>query len=277
MSQDNKDLVRLAGEYADQDVDLYHLLGVDALTPKEDIHRAWRKRSLKHHPDKAGADFDAQKWATFEQARDILSEAGARAVYDQAIKAKLLRRHEREAMDRERQRFADDLEAREGAARRARDEKDRTDRAVLERERERLAEEQRMREGEVRRQAEAAQETEDLAEARRRLREKKDDKARRRQAKESMRTTLRSMGKRPTGPANGTVHVPGDYVADVDANKQYWELVCDKLRAVQAVRDLRKEEETPADVMGEAERGVQQARQRIHEAEMKYQSELHMA
>ncbi|KAG5990012.1 hypothetical protein E4U52_005033 [Claviceps spartinae] len=53
MSQDNKDLVRLAGEYAEQNVDLYELLGVDALTPKEDILRDVPDRNgakLPHHP-----------------------------------------------------------------------------------------------------------------------------------------------------------------------------------------------------------------------------------
>ncbi|KAG6000545.1 hypothetical protein E4U43_001576 [Claviceps pusilla] len=279
MTQDNKDLVRLAGEFADQDVDLYALLGVDALTPKEDIHRAWRKRSLKHHPDKAGANFDAQTWEKFERARDVLSEPGARAVYDQASKAKLLRRQEREAMDKERQRFADELEAGEEAARRVRADKEQSDRVGLERERERLAEEQRMRDEETKRQADAAQEMEDLTEARRRLKEKRDEKARRRQAKESMKTTLGSMG-RPRGPANGMVNVPGDYVAGVeDTNKQYWELVCDKLRAVQAVRALQsgEGETASADVLREAEQRVQHARQRIHDAEIKYQSEMPMA
>ncbi|KAK2591852.1 hypothetical protein QQS21_010461 [Conoideocrella luteorostrata] len=272
MSDENKDLLRFAGEYAEKDVDLYELLGVDALTPKEDIHRAWRKRSLKYHPDKAGDNFDAEKWELFERARDILSDHNARAVYDQATKAKLLRKQEREAMNKEHKKFADDLEARENAARRVKDEKEQSDRAALEKERERLAEVQRMRDEEVRRQAEAAQEMEDLAEARRRLKEKKDEKARKKQAKESMKATLGSTGK-ASGPVNGTINVPGDYVADLGVNKQYWELVCDKLRAVQAVRNLQKQE-TPIEMIQEAETGVQEARRRIYEAELKYQRDM---
>lgn len=265
MSDDNAELLRLAGEYADQNIDLYELLGVDALTPKEDIHRAWRKRSLKYHPDKAGANFDATKWELFERARDVLSEPAARAAYDGASKAKLLRAQERAAMDKERQHFADDLEAREQAAVRQRQEKVQADREALQKERERLAEAQRMREEETRRQASAAQEMEDLAEARRRLREKKDEKAKRRQAKEA----IKAAGK-ASGPANGAVSVPGDYVVDVGATKKkYWELVCDKLRAVQAVRNLEKTEST-SDELLEAERSVQEARRRIHEAEVKF-------
>ncbi|RKL09845.1 hypothetical protein BFJ71_g938 [Fusarium oxysporum] len=109
------DLLQFAQEYASKDVDLYELLGIDALTPKEDIHRAWRKRSLKYHPDKAGDNFDAEKWQLFERARDILSEPGARGAYDGAIKAALLRKQERETMDKQRKAFVDDLEARENA------------------------------------------------------------------------------------------------------------------------------------------------------------------
>ncbi|OAQ70285.1 heat shock protein DnaJ [Pochonia chlamydosporia 170] len=271
MSEDNKDLPRLAGEYAEKDIDLYDVLRIDALTPKEDIHRAWRKASLKHHPDKAGADYDPEKWELLEKARDILMDENSRTVYDGAIKAKLLRKQEREAMDKERKKFADDLEARENAARRVRDEKEQMDREMLQKERERLNEQQRMREEEAVRQAEAAQEVEDLAEARRRLKEKRDEKARKRQAKESMKATLGSIGK-PSGPANGTVNVPGDYVADLSINVPYWELVCEKLRAVQAVRNLQKQD-TSAEILQEAEKAVLEARRKIHEVEVRYQRE----
>ncbi|KAJ6446487.1 GATA zinc finger domain-containing protein [Purpureocillium lavendulum] len=275
MSDDNKDLLRFATEYAEQDVDLYELLGVDALTTKEDIHRAWRKRSLKHHPDKAGAAFDAAKWELFERARDVLADPTARAAYDAAAATKLLRRQEREAMDQERKRFADDLEAAERAAARARGDAVQRERAAMQEERDRLAEAQRARDDERRRQEAAAQEVEDLAEARRRVREKKDEKARRRQAREEMKASLGK--KAPAGPANGAIAVPGNYVVGVsdgdgEAGKKYWELVCDKLRAVQAVRTLLKGEAT-AEELQNAEKGVEEARRRIYDAEARYQRE----
>ncbi|KYK60037.1 DNAJ domain protein Cwf23 [Drechmeria coniospora] len=266
-----KDLARFAATYADEDVDLYDLLGVDALTPKEDIHRAWRKRSLKHHPDKAGAAFDAATWECFERARDILSDPTARAVYDNASKAKLLRRQERQAMEKEDRRFADDLEAREAAAARLRAEGEQRDREALQRERERLAGVQRRREEETRRQELAAQEAEDLAEAKRRLREKKEEKARRREAKESMKASMST--SKASGPSNGTVNVPGDYLftaAKVD--KKYWELVCDKLKAAQTVRNLQRTAASASE-LEEAERGLEEARRWIHEAEGKYERE----
>lgn len=272
MSEDNADLLRLANEYADKNVDLFELLGVDAITPKEDIHRAWRKRSLKLHPDKAGANFDASSWELLERARDVLSDPNARAVYDQSMKAKLLRRQERDAMDREHRKFADDLEARENEAKQQMQAKEQVDREALEKERARLAEEHQMHEEERTRQAEAAQEMEDLAEARRRLKERKDEKARRKQAKDSMKGT--AVAGRPAGPKNGAVIVPGDYLADLGAVKKlYWELVCDKLRAVQAVRNLQKQDTTTAEELQAAEDGVNEARQRIYDAEMKFNQE----
>lgn len=270
MSDDNKDVLRFAAEYAEKQVDLYDLLGVDALTSKDDIRRAWRKRSLKYHPDKAGDNFDPEKWELFERARDILADDNARATYDAAMKAKLLRKQEREAMDKERKRFADDLEAAENAARNKQQEKQQQDREMLQKERERLAELQRMRDEENARQEAAAQEMDDMAEARRRLKERKDEKARRKQAKEQMKANS-LYKKQAKGPANGAVAVPGEYLVDVNGEKKtYWELVCDKLRAVQAVRSLQQADDQ-ADALQEAELGVSQAKQRIYDAEITFQ------
>jgi DnaJ family protein C protein 17 len=277
MGDENKDLMRYASEYADKNIDLYDVLSVDALTPKEEIQRAWRKRSIMYHPDKAGANFDAEKWELLERARDVLADPNARATYDAGMKAKLLRKQEREAMDKERKKFADDLEARENLARRQEDEAAQRGREMMEKERERLSEVNRMREEENQRAAAAAQEMEDLAEARRRVKEKKDEKARRKQAKESLKGS--AVGKRPTGPTNGTVFVPGNYVVDAGADKKkYWELVCDKLQVMQAARNLHaarnlQPPQATAEEVQEAERNVHEVRRMIHEAELKYEAE----
>ncbi|RDA89837.1 hypothetical protein CP533_6944 [Ophiocordyceps camponoti-saundersi (nom. inval.)] len=268
-SNSNKaDLLRLASEYADQEIDLYDLLGVDALTVKQEIHRAWRKRSLKYHPDQARDQFDPAKWELFEKARDVLCDDAARAAYDQASKARLLRRKEREAMDQERKRFVVDLEAREMAAKLQQRNKEQLRREAVQQERDRLAKAERDRLEEQRRRAEAAEEAEDLAEAKRRIREKKEEKARRKQAKDAIRPSLFAAGKKSSGPVNGAVDVPGDY----DAGKCYWELVCDKLRAAQAVRDLKGRGATDTEI-SEAERTLLEVRTRIYEAEVKYQQE----
>lgn len=269
MSDDNKDLLRFAAEYAEKQVDLYDLLGVDALTSKDDIRRAWRKRSLKYHPDKAGDNFDPEKWELFERARDILGDDNARATYDAAMKAKLLRKQEREAMDKERKRFADDLEAAESAARQQQQAKQQQDREMLQKERERLAELQRMRDEENARQAAAAQEMDDMAEARRRLKERKDEKARRKQAKEQLKANP-LYKKQPKENENGKIAVPGDFTVEIDGDKtKYWELVCEKLRVTQQLRDLEKE--GVAENILEAQQATGTARKRIYEAELAYQ------
>ncbi|KAL7627147.1 hypothetical protein AAE478_003923 [Parahypoxylon ruwenzoriense] len=135
---DKSDLLIYAKEYATTQ-DLYELLGVTADTPKEDIHRAWRKKSIKYHPDKAGEQFDAAKWELFERARDVLCDPAAREVYDGARSAALLREQQRRAMDAKRRAMVEDLEARErGAVKRTRGEG--TAPTMSEAERRRLAE-----------------------------------------------------------------------------------------------------------------------------------------
>ncbi|KAI1101987.1 DnaJ-domain-containing protein [Jackrogersella minutella] len=109
------DLLTYAKNYATTE-DLYDLLGVTSDTLKEDIHRAWRKRSLKYHPDKAGANFDAEKWELFERARDVLSDPPAREAYDSLRSAALLREQQRHAMDAKKRAMIEDLEARERGA-----------------------------------------------------------------------------------------------------------------------------------------------------------------
>ncbi|RYO79015.1 hypothetical protein DL766_004564 [Monosporascus sp. MC13-8B] len=159
---DNKsDLLQYARDFANQDEDLYALLGVDATTPKEDIHRAWRKRSLKYHPDKAGKDFDATKWQLFERARDVLSDADARGAYDSARSAALLREAQRQAMDAKRRQMIEDLEARERGVKRPRDDDEaRRKNAISEEEKQRLVAAGRRRMEERQRQMREAEERE---------------------------------------------------------------------------------------------------------------------
>ncbi|KAF4984541.1 hypothetical protein FDECE_17068 [Fusarium decemcellulare] len=277
MEPKTADLLPYAQEYASKDIDLYDLLGIDALTQKDDIHRAWRKRSRHFHPDKMGANFQPEKWELFERARDILCDTEARAAYDSAIKAALLRKQERDAMDKQRKHFVDDLEARENAWKRQREEKEQREKEEIEKERERLFEQRRMREEEEKRQADAAQEMEDLAEARRRLKEKKEkkkqDEAREKFLRKSRKAAEAADTKTTTEPLNGVMNVPGDYSMDFGTDRRlYWELVCDKLRAVQAVRNLQKREATPEEYQ-EAEKGLLAAKMRIHQAEVKFAEE----
>jgi len=156
--KENAELLQQARDFASQDVDLYAELSVDVTATKENIHRAWRKTSLKYHPDKTGAAFDAEKYEKYERYRNVLTEPAARAAYDQARGASLLRKRERERMNSKRRAMLDDLEAREGEAKRQRQEADEKARE-LDRERARMVEENRVlleqRDRERRREAEA--------------------------------------------------------------------------------------------------------------------------
>lgn len=119
MALDSTELVQYARDAATRGDDLYALLNVDATTPKEDIHRAWRRAGLKYHPDKAGANYDAAKYESFERARDVLVDPAAREAYDNGLKAVLQKRKRVEEMTGERRRFVEELERAEREAKRA--------------------------------------------------------------------------------------------------------------------------------------------------------------
>ncbi|KAL0932013.1 uncharacterized protein CTRU02_212966 [Colletotrichum truncatum] len=141
MVDNNKDLLAKAQEYSTNNIDLYELLQIDSTAKEEkEIQRAWRKQSLKYHPDKTKDAFDPEKWELIETARDILLDVEARAAYDNARKAVLLRKAERQRVEGQRKRVIDELEAAEQEAKRQRVEKEERDRE-LEREKARLREE----------------------------------------------------------------------------------------------------------------------------------------
>mmetsp|Transcript_5717 Transcript_5717/g.8282 ORF Transcript_5717/g.8282 Transcript_5717/m.8282 type:complete len:417 (-) Transcript_5717:266-1516(-) len=58
---------------------LYETLGVDKNADVKDIKKAYRKLSLKHHPDRGG---DEHKFKEVSAAYEILSDADKRAAYD---------------------------------------------------------------------------------------------------------------------------------------------------------------------------------------------------
>ncbi|KIH91916.1 cell cycle control protein [Sporothrix brasiliensis 5110] len=110
---DKAEIVAFARESAKAGVDLYDLLGVDGSTSRDDIHRAWRRKGLKYHPDKAGANYDPTLYERFARARDVLVDDEARKVYDTGRAAAAQRRLQSEQMSAERRRFKDELEAAE--------------------------------------------------------------------------------------------------------------------------------------------------------------------
>jgi DnaJ family protein C protein 17 len=117
MEDKKSELLQYAREYATANKDLYELLCVPADAAPPEIHRAWRKASLKHHPDKA-KNFDPELWQLFERARDVLSSAEARSAYDSARAAAVQAQRARAALDAKKRAMIDDLEARERGVKR---------------------------------------------------------------------------------------------------------------------------------------------------------------
>lgn len=77
-----------AGNPAASSSSLYELLGVPRDASEKDISRAWKKLSLKCHPDKqvhkspAEAEEAAKRYLAITQARDVLCDPERRAWYD---------------------------------------------------------------------------------------------------------------------------------------------------------------------------------------------------
>ncbi|MBB6370400.1 J domain-containing protein [Chryseobacterium shigense] len=66
--------------------DYYYFLGISPDASEEDIKKAYRKLSLKYHPDKNdNDDFFAGRFREIQEAYEILSDAGKRRTYDQNL------------------------------------------------------------------------------------------------------------------------------------------------------------------------------------------------
>jgi len=66
--------------------DYYYFLGISPDASEEDIKRAYRKLSLKYHPDKNdNDDFFADRFREIQEAYEILSDKSKRLTYDQNL------------------------------------------------------------------------------------------------------------------------------------------------------------------------------------------------
>jgi DnaJ family protein C protein 17 len=131
-------------EYARKDLDLYALLSTEGSTvhpgsTEAEINRAWRRATLKVHPDKVQNDPEAaSKFHHLSLARDVLCDEKARAAYDNARTARAAKQRQKELFSGKRKSFMEDLLQRESAGvKRKRDEQDAEE--ILERELKRLA------------------------------------------------------------------------------------------------------------------------------------------
>lgn len=105
--------------------DFYEILGIPLTeTSPTLLRKAFRKQSLKWHPDKNPDPLAAETFHLLSIAYDVLSDPGTRAAYDNARNARLAKKRRHEAFDLNRRRMQEDLERREGQAKRTRTDAD---------------------------------------------------------------------------------------------------------------------------------------------------------
>ncbi|KAF2681439.1 DnaJ-domain-containing protein [Lentithecium fluviatile CBS 122367] len=109
---DFKDLEEIAKTATD---DFYALLGVTTFDAEEsEIKRAYRKASIKVHPDKNPDDADAaDKFILLGVARDILLDVKLKTEYDRQRQRKREKALQDELLDGRRRKMKEDLERRE--------------------------------------------------------------------------------------------------------------------------------------------------------------------
>ncbi|KAF2025170.1 DnaJ-domain-containing protein [Setomelanomma holmii] len=111
MTDNNKDLEDIAKNATE---DFYELLGVTFDADAQAIKKAYRKASIKYHPDKNPDNKDAaDRFIYLGWARDILLDANLKGDYDRARTRRREKVLQDELLDGRRRKMKDDLERRE--------------------------------------------------------------------------------------------------------------------------------------------------------------------
>ena len=177
--------------HATSSIDFYSLLSLTPTATESEIRSAFRKTSLKYHPDKVGSTPEnVEQFLLVKIAHDVLSDPKIRALYDQTREAKERRQAETEKLDAGRRKMVSELERRERDAKypggvgvmgvkRSRTGEEESPEQKLEREIRRISEENRrkkeaMMERKERERLEEEERLVDEKEARERLKKAKD-------------------------------------------------------------------------------------------------------
>lgn len=111
MTDSNKDLEEIAKNTPD---DFYELLGVAFDADESAIKKAYRKASIRYHPDKNPDNKDAaDRFIYLGWARDILIDAKLKGEYDRARARRREKVLQDDLLDSKRRKMKDDLERRE--------------------------------------------------------------------------------------------------------------------------------------------------------------------
>lgn len=149
MGDDNKDLEDIAKNATE---DFYELLGVAFDAPEQAIKKAYRKASIRYHPDKNPDNKNAaDRFIYLGWARDILLDARLKGEYDRARTRRREKTLQDELLDGRRRQMKQDLERREadskdfGASLKRKRQEDMNDAEKREQEIQRLAEDGKRR------------------------------------------------------------------------------------------------------------------------------------
>ncbi|GAA5843231.1 hypothetical protein JCM3766R1_006631 [Sporobolomyces carnicolor] len=110
---------------ATEDIDYYGLLGLEQTATLQEIKTAYRKKSLKVHPDRNPDNPEAARlFHELRVAADLLSDPTQRASFDNLLNARNARKLRFSALDNKRKAMAQDLEQREKDFKRQKGEED---------------------------------------------------------------------------------------------------------------------------------------------------------
>ncbi|KAF9700087.1 hypothetical protein EKO04_001909 [Ascochyta lentis] len=169
MGDNNKDLEDLARSTTE---DYYELLGVPFDAEESTIKRAYRKASIRYHPDKNPDSKDAaDKFINLGLARDILIDAKLKGEYDRARTRRREKAFQDELLTGNRRKMKEELERREresanfGASLKRKRAENMSEAEKREQEIQRLAEDGRRRRKEMQERREKARKEDEAAAA----------------------------------------------------------------------------------------------------------------
>lgn len=103
--------------HATSTIDFYELLSISASATGAEIRTAFRKTSLKYHPDKVeDTPENVEKFLLVKIAHDVLSDAQIRALYDRSREARRRKEIETQRLETGRRQMISELEHREKLA-----------------------------------------------------------------------------------------------------------------------------------------------------------------